>query len=230
MLSDREIDVTAVTIPALAGAPLAGLSPCPQPHRFYDRSKRALDFGLGLTLLAAALPVILLAAFAVVVSTRSNPLFRQQRIGHCGRSFTVFKLKTMRDRADEQVPVELNETDGPTFKSKVDPRITPVGRLLRRTSIDELPQFLNVVLGQMSLVGPRPPLLREVVRYSYPQLQRLTVKPGVTGFWQVSGRSDIPFRTWMAMDRVYVRNRSLLVDLALLARTPWAVLSARGAV
>lgn len=230
MLSTREIDNNAVTVPALAGVPLISLPPCPEPHVLYNFTKRTLDFGLGMALLTMALPVILLAAFAVVVTTRTNPLFRQQRIGHCGHAFTVFKLKTMYDDADDHVPVGLNETNGPTFKSRVDPRVTKVGRILRRTSIDELPQFLNVVLGQMSLVGPRPPLLREVVRYSYPQLKRLTVKPGLTGFWQVSGRSDIPFRTWMAMDRVYIRNRSLTVDLVLLARTPWAVLSARGAV
>jgi len=177
----------------------------------------------------AAFGVTLGAALAVAVAYRTNPFYVSMRVGYGSRPFPMLKIKTMRDDADSEVPEHLNETGGPTFKATNDPRITGIGRVLRVTSIDEMPQFLNVVWGQMSLVGPRPALPGEVVHYSGPQLERLSVKPGITCIWQVSGRSDIPFRTWMAMDRVYVRRRSLGLDLWLLLRTPWVVLAMRGA-
>ncbi len=205
------------------------LPPAPEPHLLYDVSKRSLDVVLGLLLLIASAPFIVAAAATVAIFYRTNPFYVQRRLGKGGREFPMLKIKSMRDGADSSIPEHLNETGGPTFKSSNDPRVSRLGRLLRMTSLDEMPQFLNVVLGQMAIVGPRPPLAREVIHYSRPQLERLRVKPGLTCIWQVSGRSDIGFRRWMAADRVYVRRRSLWFDLGLLLRTPWAVITMRGA-
>lgn len=201
----------------------------PEPHRGYNLSKRLVDVAAGTVLLAGALPIVATAALAVAATTRTSPFYVQRRIGQGGREFAMLKIRTMRPGADREVPLTLNETGGPTFKAKVDPRVTAVGKLLRRTSVDELPQLLHVVLGQLTLVGPRPGLPDEVRQYTHAEARRLSVKPGLTGIWQVSGRSDVPFRRWMAMDRAYIRRRSLLFDLGLLARTPWTVLSMRGA-
>jgi lipopolysaccharide/colanic/teichoic acid biosynthesis glycosyltransferase len=209
--------------------PSVSLLTSPEPHRFYNTSKRALDICAGLLLLLLVAPVILIAAAAVAVAYRTNPFYVSSRVGHLGREFPMIKLKSMSDGLEASVPEHLNETGGPTFKCADDPRVTRLGRILRLTSIDELPQLLNVVMGRMTLVGPRPPLPREVILYTQPQLERLRVKPGITCIWQVSGRSDVQFRTWMAMDRAYVRRRSVLLDLWLLLRTPWAVLVMRGA-
>lgn len=205
------------------------LHPAAEPHALYNASKRVLDV-LGAALLGLAfVPIIAVAATAVAATGRSNPFYVQRRVGLSGAPFAMLKIRTMRAGADQEVPLELNEASGPTFKSRNDPRITPLGRILRRTSIDEMPQVLNILRGEMSLVGPRPPLPDEVASYTRPQLERLSVKPGLTCIWQVSGRSDIQFREWVAMDRLYVRRRSLALDLALLARTPFAVLTMRGA-
>lgn len=230
----------AVADPAFPGLPASGSEtrgPAasgsgrarPEPHALYNVSKRAIDFLGGLVMVVLVAPVVLSAALAVAVAYRTNPFYVSTRVGYGSQPFPMLKIKTMRDGADSEVPEHLNETGGPTFKATNDPRITGIGRVLRVTSIDEMPQFLNVVWGQMSLVGPRPALPGEVVHYSGPQLERLSVKPGITCIWQVSGRSDIPFRTWMAMDRVYVRRRSLWLDVWLLLRTPWVVLVMRGA-
>ena len=205
------------------------IEPAAQPHRGYDASKRALDVAGGSILLMVAAPIVGAAALAVAATTRSWPFYVQRRVGQGGREFAMLKVRTMRPGADREVPLTLNETGGPTFKATADPRVTPVGKLLRRTSIDELPQLVNVVAGQLTLVGPRPGLPDEARQYTHAEARRLSVKPGLTGIWQVSGRSDVPFRRWMAMDRAYIRRRSLLFDLGLLARTPWTVLSMRGA-
>ena len=205
------------------------IRPAPEPHPFYNVSKRALDIGVGVVLLLLLAPVIVVAAAVVAVAYRTNPFYISRRVGYRGREFPMVKIKSMRDGSDKVVPVRLNQTGGPTFKSAEDPRVTRVGRIVRLTSIDELPQLLSVVAGQMTLVGPRPPLPQEVALYTRPQLERLSVKPGITCIWQVSGRSDVQFRKWMAMDRVYVRRRTLLFDFWLLARTPWAVIIMRGA-
>jgi lipopolysaccharide/colanic/teichoic acid biosynthesis glycosyltransferase len=122
-----------------------------------------------------------------------------------------------------------NEQDGPVFKNRKDPRITAVGKFLRQTSIDELPQLFNVLRGDMSLIGPRPPLFHEVLQYTPLQRKRLAVQPGLTCLWQVSGRNEIGFARWMQMDLWYVKHQNLLTDLMLLLRTPWAVISRRGA-
>jgi lipopolysaccharide/colanic/teichoic acid biosynthesis glycosyltransferase len=210
--------------------PVYELSAAPSPHPLYNALKRVVDLTIGLPLAVLVLPVILVAAVAFYCETRVNPFFIQRRVGLLGVEFPMVKLRTMRRGSDDQVPRELDLTGGPTFKARTDPRVTRVGRLLRKTSIDELPQLFNVVAGHMSLVGPRPALMREVLLYRPAQAQRLRVKPGLTCIWQISGRSNVPFRNWMAMDRLYVGRRSFWFDLWILSRTPGAVLSMRGAL
>jgi lipopolysaccharide/colanic/teichoic acid biosynthesis glycosyltransferase len=195
------------------------------------RWKRALDIlgaSFGLLLLW---PIFLLTAVAIK-STASGPvLFRQRRVGLGGKPFIMYKFRTMvmtAERQQEQL-MALNEQQGPVFKIRNDPRITRLGRLLRTTSIDELPQLWNVLKGEMSLVGPRPPLEKEVRQYQRWQRQRLDVTPGLTCIWQVQGRSTIAFTEWMRMDLRYVRSRSILRDIGLLLRTVPAVLFRRGA-
>jgi lipopolysaccharide/colanic/teichoic acid biosynthesis glycosyltransferase len=158
-------------------------------------------------------------------------LFRQTRVGAGGRAFTLFKFRTMRDGADDEVPLlrALTGQDGVLFKLRRDPRVTRVGRTLRRWSLDELPQLWNVLVGDMSLVGPRPPLAREVERYGDVARRRLLVKPGLTGLWQVSGRSELPWEECVRLDLHYVENWSVALDLMVLWKTAWAVARGRGA-
>ena len=158
-------------------------------------------------------------------------MFRQERVGKNGRPFTLYKFRTMHVNAEARL-IELrnlNDTDGELFKMRKDPRVTPVGRWLRRFSLDELPQLVNVVKGDMSLVGPRPPLAREVAGYPSDMRRRLVVKPGLTGLWQVSGRSDLSWEESIRLDLTYVENWSLAMDLAILARTLSAVVRSSGA-
>ena len=180
----------------------------------------------------AGLLVLLLTALLVAVSSRGPVLYRQVRCGLNGRRFTLYKFRTMVEGADAQLDevAHLNEVSGPAFKARHDPRVTLVGRALRRLSIDELPQLVNVLRGQMSLVGPRPPLPEEVARYERWQLRRLSMKPGLTGLWQVSGRAGLDdFDRWIALDLAYIDQWSLWLDLKILLQTIPAVLSARGA-
>jgi lipopolysaccharide/colanic/teichoic acid biosynthesis glycosyltransferase len=190
-----------------------------------------MDLVAAVLLLALASPLILIVAAAVRLSSPGPILFRQKRAGLGGSPFAFLKFRTMRVNADAEKPLLLpyNEQSGPVFKMAHDPRVTAVGRILRKTSIDELPQLWNVIRGEMSLVGPRPPTLDEVARYAPWQMKRLSVTPGVTCIWQVSGRSEVGFEEWVRMDIRYSRTRSLLLDLALLLRTLPAVLSGRGA-
>jgi lipopolysaccharide/colanic/teichoic acid biosynthesis glycosyltransferase len=165
----------------------------------------------------------------LTIATRGKPLFWQRRAGHLGRPFWMAKFRTMRLDADKIKHTVANESNGPVFKNRNDPRITRFGRFLRKTSLDETPQLFHVLLGQMSLVGPRPLDVREVARFEPWQLRRLAVKPGLTCLWQVSGRSDIGFEEWSRMDLWYVRNQGLVTDLDLLWRTPLKVLGCKGA-
>jgi exopolysaccharide biosynthesis polyprenyl glycosylphosphotransferase len=198
-----------------------------------QRVKRALDLvgaALGLVLLA---PLLLVIALAVRLSGPGPVLFVQRRCGRNRRVFPMYKFRTMVSNAEAlQAELEhLNEAGGPVFKIRRDPRVTPLGRLLRRTSLDELPQLLNVLLGDMSLVGPRPLPLRDVHRFSAPaSLRRFSVRPGMTCLWQVNGRSDLGFEDWVRMDLQYIDRWSLLLDLRILARTLPAVLRGAGAV
>jgi len=196
---------------------------------WYLAAKRTLDVVGALGLLVALAPVMVTTYLVLLFTTRGKPLFRQERLGYRGLSFTMYKFRTMRMDAVERQPEVKNEQDGPIFKNRRDPRITRVGRLLRSTSIDEMPQLFNVLSGQMSLVGPRPPLAEEVARYAPWQRRRLAVKPGLTCLWQVSGRSEIGFEQWVRMDLWYVKNQSFLTDVRLLLKTPGSVLSRRGA-
>ncbi|MEV8509142.1 sugar transferase [Actinoplanes sp. NPDC051475] len=194
--------------------------------------KATFDRVGALALLVLAAPLLALIAVLIRVGGGRGPaIFRQERVGRHGRPFTLYKFRTMHADAETRL-IELrnlNDTDGALFKMRRDPRVTPVGRWLRRFSLDELPQLVNVVKGDMSLVGPRPPLAREVAGYPADMRRRLVVKPGLTGLWQVSGRSDLSWEESIRLDLTYVENWSLTMDLAILARTVTAVLRSSGA-
>jgi exopolysaccharide biosynthesis polyprenyl glycosylphosphotransferase len=193
--------------------------------------KRVTD-GVGALLLAVALsPVLLGVAAAVRLSSPGPALYRQVRVGQGRVPFRMWKFRTMVESADRMRPAleAANEHDGAMFKMREDPRVTRLGRFLRRSSLDELPQLFNVLAGHMSLVGPRPPLPEEVERYDETELRRLSVKPGITGLWQVSGRSDLSWDETVALDLSYVDNWSYAGDVEVLVRTVRAVVSARGA-
>ena len=195
------------------------------------RVKRLVDVvGAALALVLLS-PVLLVAATGVRLTSRGPVFFSQQRTGEHGREFRFFKFRSMALNSEQERDqiLDLDETDGPIFKIREDPRMTPIGRLLRRTSIDELPQLWNVLRGDMSLVGPRPLPTEEANQCSDWEAQRLAVRPGITCIWQVSGRSELDFQTWVEMDLRYIEVWSLWYDLKLLARTVPAVLSGRGA-
>lgn len=195
----------------------------------YRAAKRACDVLGAVVLLILFAPIMLTALIVLAISTRGRPIFVQDRVGLCGRRFRMYKFRTMVLDAAKKQHLVANEKDGPIFKNRRDPRITPLGAFLRSTSIDEMPQLINVLLGQMSLVGPRPPVPGEVAKYQPWQLRRLAVKPGLTCLWQISGRSEIGFDDWVRMDVWYLRNQNLATDLRLLAKTPLSVISRRGA-
>jgi len=194
--------------------------------------RRILDVVLASIMLLIAGPLFMLPTAILIKLTSPGPvLFRQKRCGLNGRQFVMYKFRSMVDNA-EQLRVELealNEMDGPVFKSSSDPRITTIGKLIRRRSIDELPQLFNVLRGDMSLVGPRPPLPAEVARYERWQRRRLSMKPGMTCLWQISGRNEVSFEDWMKLDLTYIDNWSLLLDLKILLKTVPVVLLGRGA-
>jgi len=193
--------------------------------------KRAIDVGLGAALLLLTAPIVVLAAVAITCVTGGTPFFAQERVGMHGRRFKMYKLRTMVNGAHamRQSVMHLNEVDGPVFKIRNDPRLHPLGRFLRRTSIDELPNLINVVFGEMSLVGPRPALPSEVEDYDAVALRRLSVPQGVTCLWQINGRSDVSFEHWMELDNRYVDSWTPLGDLLIVAKTIPAVLRRDGA-
>lgn len=195
----------------------------------YQGLKRTFDILGAAALLVAFSPLLLAVLAALWITTKGQPIFAQERVGRCGRRFRMFKFRTMVLDAPKLQHLVENEQDGPVFKNRRDPRITRVGRFLRSTSIDEMPQLVNVLLGQMSLVGPRPPVPAEVARYNGHQRRRLSVKPGLTCLWQVSGRCEIGFEQWVDMDLWYVAHQGFWTDLKLLVQTPISVLSRRGA-
>jgi exopolysaccharide biosynthesis polyprenyl glycosylphosphotransferase len=192
--------------------------------------KRAFDFVFGLIALMLALPLIVLSALMILLEDGRPILFRQKRIGENGRLFEMLKFRTMVKNAEQlQGQVEKRDRDGNIIhKLRNDPRVTRVGRILRRFSLDELPQFINVVRGDMSLVGPRPELPYLVDRYQPWQRKRFAVPPGITGWWQVSGRSDKPMHLHTEDDLYYIQNYSIWLDIQILMRTVWAVLIGRG--
>lgn len=193
--------------------------------------KRCADIVLGGAVALVTLPIVAIAAVGVVVVSGGNPLFEQERVGKDGRLFRMYKLRTMVHGAHDmrEELLHLNEATGPVFKIRNDPRLHPLGRFLRRTSIDELPNLWNVLRGEMSLVGPRPPLPCEVAHYDRYAMRRLTVKPGITCLWQINGRSDVSFEHWMALDNQYIDTWSPIGDLKILGATIPAVLKKDGA-
>jgi lipopolysaccharide/colanic/teichoic acid biosynthesis glycosyltransferase len=196
----------------------------------YLAAKRAIDIVGASVLLVLLSPILLATTIVLAITTKGRPFFVQQRAGRLGVRFPMIKFRTMRLDAERlQHLVENDHKDGPAFKNRRDPRVTRIGRVLRRVSIDETPQLINVLLGHMSLVGPRPVPVKEVAQYDPWHRRRLAVTPGLTCLWQVSGRSKIGFEDWVRMDIWYVRNQGLRTDLALLLKTPRSVLSCRGA-
>ncbi|RKF25262.1 sugar transferase [Micromonospora globbae] len=227
--------LTDVAGPRIHTRPVAGLPlihvEAPEFRGARKLVKGLVDRSAAAVALTLLMPLLAAIAVAVRVDSRGPVLFRQTRVGQGGREFGVWKFRTMVVDADALLGglAARNETDGLMFKMREDPRVTRVGRLLRKWSLDELPQLVNVLLGQMSLVGPRPPLPSEVARYDGDVARRLLVKPGMTGLWQVSGRSDLSWEDGIRLDLYYVENWSLAADLTILWKTFGAVVNGRGA-
>jgi exopolysaccharide biosynthesis polyprenyl glycosylphosphotransferase len=220
-----------VELEELGGLPLLSFSPAPSSVLALA-AKRSLDIALALLLLVIGLPVILAIAVAIKLTSGGTVLYRQTRCGLNGRLFTLYKFRTMEEGAHEKRRelLALNEMTGPAFKLRRDPRVTWLGRFLRRFSLDELPQLWNVLKGEMSLVGPRPPIPEEVAQYQPWQRRRLAMKPGLTCLWQISGRSDTnDFNQWMQLDLEYIDSWSPTLDVKILLKTIPVVLSGRGA-
>ncbi|MCH9733652.1 MAG: sugar transferase [Actinomycetia bacterium] len=194
-------------------------------------SKRWMDTTLAIGALVFAAPVLLVVAAAIKLDTPGPVFFRQERIGRSGKPFRIFKFRSMTADAWQQrdTVAQLNEVDGPLFKMENDPRVTRVGSFIRKTSLDEIPQLFNVVRGEMSLVGPRPLPTEESDRLDGAALARLDVKPGITGLWQVCGRSDLSYADLQHLDSVYVRSWSLMWDVRIIAKTPQVVFAHKGA-
>ncbi|HVX07326.1 sugar transferase, partial [Humibacter sp.] len=231
MLSTDLIEVAGprIHVRAVDGMPLLHVS-TPQIAGSRRLLKTLMDRGSAMVLILVLSPVFLVLAIAVRTTGR-GVIFRQKRVGRAGELFTVYKFRTMTRDAEQRLAElgQLNEhSDGPLFKIRNDPRITSVGKHLRRWSLDELPQLFNVLLGHMSLVGPRPPLPSEVATYGDDVRRRLLVKPGVTGLWQVSGRSDLSWEQSIRLDLSYVENWSMALDLTILWRTLGAVVRGSG--
>ena len=210
--------------------PLISLSTIPET-RARLALKRFVDLAVSTLLLIPLLPAFVLIGILIKLETKGRVFFTQERVGQNQRRFNMLKFRSMvadaeKLRADLEA---LNEADGPVFKIRDDPRVTRVGRFIRKYSIDELPQLINVWIGEMSLVGPRPPLSSEVEQYSWSQRRRLSVRPGMTGLWQVSGRSDVEFEEWVELDLKYIDTWSLSHDFLILLKTFRAVLEGRGA-
>ncbi|MCU1452199.1 MAG: putative UDP-galactose phosphate transferase (WeeH) (Modular protein) [Acidimicrobiales bacterium] len=226
----RDISSQRLTVRPLGRFPIVYVEPVLRGG-WRAVAKRTFDVvGAGVGLVLAS-PILLAAAVAIRLDSKGGVLFRQTRVGRNSTPFQVLKLRTMVSDAEAQLAglAALNEADGPLFKMRSDPRVTRVGRVLRKTSIDEIPQLWNVLRGEMSLVGPRPALPHETEEWDALLTQRLRVKPGMTGMWQVSGRSDTSFEDYTRLDLYYVDNWSLATDLAILAKTIPVVLLRRGA-
>jgi lipopolysaccharide/colanic/teichoic acid biosynthesis glycosyltransferase len=193
--------------------------------------KRSFDLALSIVLLVVLSPVLLAIAIAVKLSSRGPVIYRSARPGMAGRPFRCFKFRTMREHSDQiQTDLEsLNEASGALFKIREDPRLTPVGLFLRRFSLDEVPQLVNVIRGEMSLVGPRPLPMRDFDRLEEWHKKRYLVLPGITGLWQVSGRSELDFDDLVRLDFLYLERWSVFLDLTIMLKTIPAVLSRRGA-
>ena len=194
--------------------------------------KRFFDLVLATLALLLLFPLFTIIALLIKLTSPGPVFFTQLRVGKYGRTFRFYKFRSMyidAEKRKQELLKHNQSADGVIFKMKNDPRITPIGKVLRRTSMDELPQFLNVLFNDMSLVGPRPPLPSEVQQYTLEERKRLNVKPGLTCLWQISGRSDVPFKQQVSLDKEYIRSWSLKHDLWILLRTIPAILSGKGA-
>ncbi|NOT33784.1 MAG: sugar transferase [Candidatus Eisenbacteria bacterium] len=220
---------TPSTLPAVTAVPAHPVAV--DTGLYLKFGKRVLDLLAATVALILLAPVIAAIAIAIKLESHGPILYFSRRVGRNGRAFWFLKFRSMVVGADRNRHhlSHLNECDGPIFKISRDPRVTRVGRFLRVTSLDEIPQFVNVLIGDMSLVGPRPPIPEEVEQYEPWQWRRLDVKPGITCLWQISGRSRLSFKEWMRLDLEYIKHRSLWLDLRILLRTLPAVLSREGA-
>ncbi len=225
-----DLSVNQLDIESINGIPLVRMREARFPGHMFVL-KRVLDIVGASILLILAAPLMLIIAIAIRIDSSGPMIVRQRRVGRQGKPFDFYKFRSMIVDAEERLPELMahNETEGPLFKIKDDPRVTRVGRAIRRFSLDEVPQFYNVLRGDMSLVGPRPALPREVERYQDWHLRRLSVPPGITGLWQVSGRSDLPFDEMALLDIWYVENWSLGLEITIILRTIPAVLFGYGA-
>ncbi len=225
-----ELSLSRIDMEAIEGIPLIGIKQV-SINSLQGFVTRVVDIVVALLILIIGFPIWLCIALAIAISSPGGILYKQTRIGFAGRPFKVYKFRSMYKNADARLAdlMALNEAQGPLFKIKDDPRITPIGRFLRHTSFDEIPQLFNVIKGEMSLVGPRPALPHEVAQYDEFQRGRLAVKPGMTGLWQIRGRSDISFDEGMLMDLYYIENWSLRLYFQTLLRTIPVVIFGRGA-
>ena len=214
----------------VAGLPLIYLDK-PAYRGAQRLGKWFFDIAVAVVALLLTIPLLLVIAGAIKVSSRGPVLYRSSRVGRNGKQFSMLKFRSMVADADElrEELQPLNEADGGMFKIRDDPRVTPIGRFIRRYSLDELPQFVNVVKGEMSVVGPRPPLPSEVADYEGEVHRRLLVKPGMTGLWQIGGRSDLSWEETVRLDLSYVDNWSTIGDLLIVVKTVRAVLAGEGA-
>jgi exopolysaccharide biosynthesis polyprenyl glycosylphosphotransferase len=222
--------ISKVSMEFLENVPVITFSARPD-HAASLLLKRVMDIAIAFVLLILLLPLMVLVAILIKLTSKGPVIYRQIRCGLYGRKFVLYKFRSMHDGAQDVLWEirHLNEMDGPVFKMRNDPRVTQLGRFLRKSSIDEWPQFWNVLKGDMSLVGPRAPLPEEVREYTRWQRRRLSVKPGITCLWQVSGRNEIDFHEWMKLDLHYIDNWSLLLDLKILLRTFPVVFLGKGA-
>ena len=237
-MQNTQLDPTIETVSAEEAPDCKVFSPdaqnaSPSSLRRYLINKRIFDIVFSLAVLILLSPVYLILALLIVLDDpHAGPIYAQTRVGRDGKPFRFYKFRTMVKDADRMLDslLDLNEKrDGPAFKIKDDPRITRVGRFLRKTSLDELPQFFNVLKGDMSVVGPRPPLPHEVAQYSPYHMQRLSVTPGLTCYWQTrKNRDAIQFEDWVEMDLQYIRERSYLLDLKLILLTVKVVTTGQG--
>lgn len=197
----------------------------------YEKIKRFFDICLSAAALVVLSPLLLVIAILIYLEDKGPVIYSQTRIGKDGRAFKLYKFRSMCVDADEKLKdlQELNERDGPVFKIKNDPRVTKVGKFIRKTCIDELPQLVNIIKGDMSIVGPRPPLPNEVEQYNSYQKQRLLVVPGLTCYWQIQKGEETTFDEWVELDLKYIKERSILLDFRLILLTFKVILSGKGA-
>ena len=227
-LSRSDLDRAQRLKDAVYSLPVQGIEKRP----LYRGIKRLFDILFSLAIIIIFSPLFLVTAIAIVIDDPDGPvLFKQERVGRHGKTFVMYKFRSMVADAEEHLKdlQALNEKDGPVFKIRKDPRITRVGKFIRKTSIDEFPQFINVLLGQMSIVGPRPALPKEVAQYNDYQRQRLLMKPGITCYWQTRrNRDSITFDEWMDLDVLYIRKCSVWSDIKLIIQTIGVVLTMQG--